>query len=404
VTLSELAISSLSSTDPGFGLNRGQKEVSSVLEVAVAQPVQTVRTVVVKIGTSSITDSAGVLAKSVITQLCDQVHHLRTEGWRVVVVSSGAVAAGLEALGISRPNDVLTKQAVSAVGQSRLMRMWDESFAAVGLVSGQALLTPHDFFDRTQYLHARNTFQRLLELGVVPVVNENDALADDELRFGDNDRIAALVAHLVNADLLVLLTDMNGLYTDDPRRNPDARLIDSLAEVTPEIEALAGGTGTSRGSGGMSSKVTAARMASVSGIRAIIANATRPNVLVDGAHGALVGTTVAPLAKGMTARKLWIGFAVEAAGQVVVDVGARAALTTRGVSLLPAGVVDVVGEFSEGDAVEVQTPDGAVFARGLVRHSAGDLRRFAGKRSDALPEDSARVAIHCDDLVILTAG
>jgi glutamate 5-kinase len=362
------------------------------------------RTVVVKIGTSSITDSAGVLARSVIEQLCRQVHHLRTEGWRVVVVSSGAVAAGLEALGINRPNDVLTKQAVSAVGQSRLMRMWDESFAELGLVSGQALLTPHDFFDRTQYLHARNTFQRLLELGVVPVVNENDALADDELRFGDNDRIAALVAHLVSADLLVLLTDMDGLYTDDPRRNPDARLIDSLLEVTPEIEALAGGTGTARGSGGMSSKVTAARMASVSGIRAIIANATRPNVLVDGAHGALVGTTVAPLPNGMTARKLWIGFAVEAAGQVVVDLGARAALTTRGVSLLPAGVVDVIGEFSEGDAVEVRTPDGAVFARGLVRHSAGDLRRFAGKRSDALPEDSSRVAIHCDDLVIFTTG
>jgi glutamate 5-kinase len=359
-------------------------------------------TFVVKIGTSSITDDEGRLALDVISSLTLQVSQLRRDGHRVVVVSSGAVAAGLEALGMPRPADVLTKQAVSAVGQSRLMRAWDDSFESVGLVSGQALLTPHDFFDRTQYLHARNTFQRLLELGVVPVVNENDALADDELRFGDNDRIAALVAHLVHADLMVLLTDMNGLYTDDPRSNPQATLVTSLPAVTPEVEALAGGTGTSRGSGGMRSKLYAAKMASQSGIRAVIANAQLANVLVDAASGKSVGTEVLPNDRGLTARKLWIGFAVETLGKLVVDHGARDALLTRNVSLLPAGVISVHGEFVEGDAVDIVDQSGAVLARGLTRYSSVDASKAAGRRLNELPDDSPGVLVHRDDLVLLT--
>jgi glutamate 5-kinase len=361
-----------------------------------------VATVVVKIGTSSITDDQGVLARHVIAGLCSQVAVLRAQGDRVVVVSSGAVAAGLEALGMARPHDVLTKQAVSAVGQSRLMRAWDEAFGALGLVSGQALLTPHDFFDRTQYLHARNTFGRLLELGVIPVVNENDALADDELRFGDNDRIAALVSHLVGADLMVLLTDMEGLYTHDPRRSADAALIQHVAAVTPEIEALAGGTGTSRGSGGMASKVRAAKMASLSGVRAVIASAERNNVLVDAAAGRSVGTEVAPQDRSLTARKLWIGFAVEATGQVLVDDGARQALLHRGVSLLPAGVVRVAGEFDEGDAIEIAGSDGVVFARGLSRYDSSQAHTAIGRRSSELADDLPAVLVHRDDLVLLT--
>ncbi len=357
--------------------------------------------VVVKIGTSSITSDTGVLALGIIEHITQQVARLRADGHRVVVVSSGAVAAGLQALGMGRPGDVLTKQAVSAVGQSRLMRAWDDSFAAVGLVSGQALLTPHDFFDRTQYLHARNTFQRLLELGVVPVVNENDALADDELRFGDNDRIAALVAHLVNADVMVLLTDMNGLYTDDPRSNPNATLIERLDAVTPEVEALARGTGTTRGSGGMRSKLHAARMASMSGVRAVIANAQRDNVLVDAVAGVSVGTEVAAHDRGLTARKLWIGFAVESSGSLVVDDGAQSALVHRNVSLLPAGVVKVIGDFSEGDAVDIVGLDGTVLARGLVRYNSADAGRSAGRRLSELSEDGAGVMVHRDDLVVL---
>ncbi len=358
--------------------------------------------VVVKIGTSSITDDRGVLARDVIVSLGAQVARLRADGYEVVVVSSGAVAAGLEALGMVRPNDMLTKQAVSAVGQSRLMRAWDDALLAVGLVSGQALLTPHDFFDRTQYLHARNTLQRLLELGVVPIVNENDAIADDELRFGDNDRMAALVSHLVGAEVMVLLTDTDGLYTDDPRRNPAATLIENLDGVTPEIEALAGGTGTDRGSGGMMSKVRAAKFASFSGVRAVIANAQRADVLVDSVRGVRgVGTSVAPQQRSLSARKLWIGFAVETEGQVVVDPGARKALIERGVSLLPAGVISVTGSFVEGAAVEICDASGAVFARGLIRYDSVVAQAVAGYRSNDLPEDAPSVMVHRDDLVLL---
>ncbi len=359
-------------------------------------------TVVVKIGTSSITDRMGGLSRDVIAGLAQQVAALSAAGNRVVLVSSGAVAAGLQALGMARPNDVLTKQAVSAVGQSRLMRAWDEAFAAVGLISGQALLTPNDFFDRTQYLHARNTFQRLLELKVVPIVNENDALADDELRFGDNDRIAALVAHLVNADLLVLLTDMNGLYTDDPRKNADASLIHEIAAVTPDVERLAGGTGTDRGSGGMRSKVQAAKIATMSGVRTVIANAERPNVLLDAVKNERVGTTVLAQERQLNARKLWIGFAVEATGTLVVDDGARGALIRRSVSLLAAGVVAVHGDFEEGAAVDIAGVDGTVIARGLVRFDAASARVAAGKRSDELGDDAPGVLVHRDDLVVLT--
>ena len=357
-------------------------------------------TIVVKIGTSSITDVAGGVSAEVVTNLVGQVGELSRSGHRVVVVSSGAVAAGLQALGMARPNDVLTKQAVSAVGQSRLMRAWDDAFGAIGLISGQALLTPNDFFDRAQYLHARNTFQRLLELGVIPIVNENDALADDELRFGDNDRIAALVAHLVSAELMVLLTDMDGLYTDDPRKDPHAQLIAQLDSITPEVERLAGGSGTAGGSGGMRSKIKAAHIASLSGVRTVIANAGRPGVLVDAARGRSVGTEVLPQERALSARKLWIGFAVETDGGLCVDLGAKQALMDRGVSLLPAGVVSVAGEFEEGSAVEIAGPDGVPFARGLVRYDSRAAAAAAGKRSADLPDEASTVMVHRDDLVI----
>ena len=294
-------------------------------------------TVVAKIGSSSLTDERGVIDHDAIARVCEQTARLRADGHRVVVVTSAAVAAGLEAVGLGgrRPTDMLTLQAVSAVGQSRLMRVWDDSFARHGLVSGQVLLTPYDFFERSQYLHARSTFGRLLELGVVPVVNENDAIADDELRFGDNDRIAALVAHMVGADVLVLLTDTAGLFTGNPRTDPDATLIEQVDVVTPELEAMASGAGSARGSGGMASKLRAARIASFSGVRAVIAGSRRPDGLVDAVAGKPgVGTTVKPYDRRLSARKLWIGFAVDAAGTLVVDDGARTALIERGVSLV----------------------------------------------------------------------
>jgi len=274
--------------------------------------------------------------------------------------------------------------------------------AAHDLVAGQVLLAPLDFGVRSQYLHARGTLLRLLELGVVPLVNENDAIADDEIRFGDNDRLAALVAHLVGAELLVLLTDAPGVLTADPRLDGSASLIEEIVEFDQELMARAGGAGTVRGSGGMASKVSAARMASWSGIRAVIAAADREGVLVDAAAGTPgVGTVVRPKDHRLNARKLWIAFAVGSSGRIVVDDGARRALLERGVSLLPAGVVGAEGSFAADEAVEVAGPDGVVFAKGLTRYDAALLRAVAGRRTNDLPEGAAQVAIHRDDLVIV---
>jgi glutamate 5-kinase len=255
---------------------------------------------------------------------------------------------------------------------------------------------------RSQYLHARQTLTRLLDLGVVPVVNENDAVADEEIRFGDNDRLAALVAHLVRAELLVLLTDTAGLFTEDPRRTDRASLIEEVVEIDHELERIAGGPGTEVGSGGMGSKLAAAKIAVWSGVEAAIADASRPGVLaavIGSSPG--VGTRFRPHARRLPARKLWIAFAIGASGTVVVDAGARAALVERGRSLLPAGVVSVRGGFNADDAVEIAGPDGAVFAKGLVRQDAATVADWAGKRSDELPEDASREVVHRDDLVVL---
>ena len=360
--------------------------------------------VVAKVGTSSITDLHGEIDLAAIDKLCAEVATLRGQHHRVLVVTSGAIAAGLPALGLSgaRPADLAALQAISAVGQSRLMRVYDDALARHGLVGGQVLLAPLDFVHRSQYLHARGTLTRLLELGVVPVVNENDAVADDEIRFGDNDRLAALVAHLVNADVLVMLTDTPGLLTADPRLDEDASLIEEIVEVDHELERVAGGTGSVHGSGGMASKLAAAKMAAWSGVRTVIAAADRPGVLVaavDGEAGA--GTVVRPHDRKLSARKLWIGFAVASSGTVVVDDGARRALVERRTSLLPAGVVEVQGAFDAEDAVELADPSGKVFAKGLVRYAANVLKDVAGSKTSELPEGLPHEVVHRDDLVVL---
>jgi glutamate 5-kinase len=362
------------------------------------------RLVVAKIGTSSLTDERGAIVDAAIDKLCAEVWSLRESGDRVVVVTSGAIAAGLPVLGLAdaRPSDPAVLQAVSAVGQAHLVDRYNRALAAHGLVAGQVLLAPLDFVNRKQYLHARQTLQVLLDLGVVPVVNENDAIADDEIRFGDNDRLAALVSHLLTADLLVLLTDQAGLMTADPRFGEQASLIEEIVAVDHSLEAMAGGTGTARGSGGMASKLAAAKIAAWSGVRAVIAAASRPEVLADALAGTPgVGTVFVPRSVRLPARKLWIAFAVGASGTVVVDDGARSALTLRGVSLLPAGVVSVEGDFDADDAVELAGPDGKVFAKGLARHPAAVVRELAGRRSADLPPDTAAEVVHRDDLVIL---
>ena len=319
------------------------------------------RTIVAKIGTSSITDAAGAIDRAAIEKLCSEVADLRSRGNRVVVVTSGAIAAGLPELGMGgerRPANMETLQAVATVGQSALMGMYREVFARLGVVAGQVLLVPLDFVIRSQYVHAAATLRKLLDLGVVPIVNENDAVADDEIRWGDNDRLAALVANLVQADLLVLLTDTAGVLTEDPRRNSNASLIEEIVEFDHYLTSRAGGAGTQRGSGGMASKLTAARVASLSGVPTVIADAKRPAVLADATAGvAGVGTLVRASAQRLPARKLWIGFAVGSQGEIAVDSGARAALE-RGKSLLAIGVRSVSGTFDAGAPVEVREAGG----------------------------------------------
>lgn len=361
--------------------------------------------VVVKIGTSSLTDDEGSIRRDAITRLCDEVARARAAGHGVVIVTSGAIGAGLPALGMggaARPRDAETLQAVSAVGQSRLMAVYDESLARHDIVGGQVLLAPLDFVDRRQYLQARGTLTRLLELGVVPIVNENDAVADDEIRFGDNDRLAALVSHLVGADLLVLLTDTPGVLSADPRLDPSASLIEEIVAFDEELEAVAGGPGTPGGSGGMASKVAAARIAAWSGVRTVIAAAHRHGVVIDAIDDVSgVGTIVRPHDRDLPARKLWIAFAVGSSGRVTVDAGARRALERGGVSLLAAGVTGIDGSFDRGDAVEIVDPDGTVFAKGLVRCSASELSSIAGRSSADVPDEFDAHVVHVDDLVIV---
>jgi glutamate 5-kinase len=362
------------------------------------------RTVVVKVGSSSVTTGSGRVDGAVIDQLSAEVAEARAAGLRVVVVSSGAISAGWTTLAPDRPrpSDLATLQAVAAVGQPRLMQVWSEALERRGLLAGQVLLAPLDFVHRSQYLHARQTLSRLLELGVVPVVNENDAVADEEIRFGDNDRLAALVAHLVGAELLVLLTDTPGLLTEDPRRTDGGSLIEEVVEIDHELERLAGGPGTALGSGGMASKLAAAKMAVWSGVEAVIADAARPGVLAAVTGSAPgVGTRFRPQSRRLSARKLWIAFAVGAAGTIVVDAGARRAMVEGGRSLLPAGVVSAQGTFGVDDAVEIAGPDGVVFAKGLVRQDATAVAQWAGRRSDELPEEASREVVHRDDMVVL---
>lgn len=359
----------------------------------VATPV---KTVVVKVGTSSITcDDSAELDATRIAKLCGDIAALRADGHRVVLVSSAAIAAGMAKLELDeRPRDFESLQALSAVGQIELMRAYDEHCQALGFLCGQVLLAPPDFFDRARYLRARSCIEQQLNFGVLPVVNENDAVADDAIRFGDNDRIAALVAHLIHADLLVLLTDTPGVLTADPRVDAHASLIEEIRSVDREVEALAAGPGSSMSQGGMASKLSAAKIASWSGVESIIAAAARPDVLADAVAGAKgVGTRVLARAERLNARKLWIAFGVATEGQLVVDAGARQAVLDRGGSLLTVGLANVEGEFSEGAGVEVLGPDGVVFAKGLASGSARVLRESVGER--------AGEAIHRDDFVIL---
>ncbi len=338
------------------------------------------------------TNDAGGVAHDALANVARDVVALREDGWTVVVVTSGAITAGWSEVGGGRPrpSDSVSLQAVSAVGQPLLMHAWRDAFAAVGAHVGQVLLAPLDFSHRGQYLHARGTLEALHSLHVVPIVNENDAVADEEIRFGDNDRLAALVANLVGASHLVLLTDTDGLLTADPRLDPTATLIEEVTAFDAELLDVAGMSRSGVGSGGMASKLAAARMATWSGITTVIAPAHASNALVHALEDTPgFGTTFRPRAERLSARKSWIAFAVASRGALHINQGALQALEHHGRSLLRVGVESHAGSFVEGDAVEIKGPEGQVVAKGLVRVSAESFH------------DSDDVVVHRDDLVLL---
>ena len=357
---------------------------------------------VLKIGSSSVTSDDGGPDRELLDRLAREVHDQMNEGWDVVVVSSGAVAAGWAAIGEgkARPVDPGLLQAVSSVGQHRLMSEWADAFASVDRTVGQVLLARLGEADRQQYLHAEQTFAHLFALGVVPIVNENDAVADDEIRFGDNDRLAALVAHLIRADRFVMLTDAAGLFTADPRLDADASLIQEVSEIDRSLELVAGGPGEGA-TGGMASKLAAARIATWSGVETVIADARNVGVLaaIEGGN-ASVGTTFHPRSSRLSAHKLWIAFALGSRGQISIDAGAIRALVSEGGSLLAVGVVGVDGDFTSGDAVEILGPDGELVAKGLSQLDASTSKNWTLTSG----EQTGGVVIHRDDLVILTGG
>ncbi len=366
---------------------------------------RTARRVVVKIGTNALTNATGRFNRTHFDALGQDLLWAAQDR-ELVVVSSGAIALGVERLGLpSRPRDIPGKQACAAVGQSRLMQAYEEAFAARGQPVAQVLLTHEDVQERRRYLNVKHTLERLLTSGVIPVINENDTVSVDELKFGDNDTLAGLVAGVVEADALVLLSDVEGLYTGDPRRDADAELLATVLQVTPEVLALATGTTSGVGTGGMSTKVRAAARASESGIHCVITSGAVPGRLRAVLEGEAVGTLFEPTGSRRSARAAWIAHALRARGTLTVDAGAREAIVSGKRSLLPSGVHAVEGDFGRGDPVDLADAHGAVFARGLAAYDANELRRIAGRHTadieTVLGYRYLDEAVHRDDLAVL---
>jgi glutamate 5-kinase len=358
--------------------------------------VDAARRVVVKIGSSSLT-SGGRLDPDRLDAIVDAVAARAAEGVQIVVVSSGAIAAGIAPLGrTTRPRDLATQQAAASVGQLLLAERYAAAFARHGLTVGQVLLTADDLHRRGHYRNAVRTLERLLALGVIPIVNENDTVATEEIRFGDNDRLAALVAHLVQADALVLLSDIDGLYTADPRK-PGAVLISEIDSSADLVSVRMTGAGSGVGTGGMASKIDAASIATGAGIPVLLSEAGA----VENALAGIGGTYFAPVGRRTASRLFWLRHATTPRGRLVLDAGAVSAIVNRRVSLLPAGITAVSGDFAAGDPVELSDESGRVVARGLVGFDSEDLPALLGKSTPDLPADLRREAVHRDDLIIL---
>jgi glutamate 5-kinase len=352
---------------------------------------------VVKVGTNTLTGGEDHLSRPQMSGVAHQIARLVRDGHQVALVSSGAIVAGRQTLNVSRNDkDIPFKQVLAAVGQTRLMQAWDDLFSQEDIIVAQTLLTRTDLADRQGYLNARNTLLALLKRQVVPIINENDVVATEEIKIGDNDNLSALVANLIDADLLILLTDQDGLYTADPRRDSTATLIAEVPLITDPIIALAAGTGTVRGTGGMVTKLQAARLATESGVSVVVAGGTTDNVLERAVKGDSVGTRFPSNRTRMESRKRWIlaGLAGKAAAHI--DAGAVSALE-RGGSLLPAGVVNVKGPFDRGDSVNIVGPGGRPSGCGVANYSAADLERIKGCRS---AEIAQILGFHFGDEVI----
>ncbi|OJH34340.1 glutamate 5-kinase [Cystobacter ferrugineus] len=367
--------------------------------------VRAARRVVVKIGTNALTHATGRFNRAHFDALSEDLLWA-AQGRELVVVSSGAIALGVERLGLpARPKDIPGKQACAAVGQSRLMRAYEEAFDRANRRVAQILLTHGDVQDRRRYLNVKHALERLLEAQVVPIINENDTVSVDELKFGDNDTLAGLVAGGVEADALIILSDVEGLFTADPRKNPDAQMLSVVDAVTPELLALAGGSGSQVGTGGMTTKVRAAARAAESGVRCVITSGAVPGRLRAVLSGESVGTLFESSGSRRSARTAWIAHALKPKGRLIVDAGARAAVTAGKRSLLPSGIRSVEGDFGRGDPVDLVDAQGQVFARGLSAYEDGELRRIAGLKSadieSVLGYRYLDEAVHRDDLAVL---
>jgi len=361
---------------------------------------------VIKIGSNILTSDDNGLDLERIQSIADDISAVRDSGYEVVIVSSGAVAAGMKKLGLTeKPKDIVLKQAAAAVGQSSLMWAYEKCFSAYDKKVAQILLTRDDFADRKRYINSRNTLMTLLSYGVIPIINENDTVATDEIRFGDNDNLASLVAGLIDAERFIILSDVDGLFDDDPTINPQAELIGVVEKITPELEKKAGGSGSALGTGGMFSKLLAAKRAVHHGIAVNIVNGRTKRVISSLLKGAHHGTEFRPQETRLSSKKGWIAYACRTKGSITVDEGAAKALIRGGKSLLPSGIVSRSGSFDAGDAVYCLDRGGKRIAKGLTNYSSAEIEKIKGKKTSEiegiLGYQYSDEVIHRDNLVLL---
>ncbi len=361
--------------------------------------------IVVKVGTSSLTHETGKLNIEMIEKLCRQIVNIHFSGKEVLLVTSGAVGAGLSKLGyLEKPKSIPEKQAAAAVGQGILMHVYEKIFSEYGETVAQLLLTKDDLKNRNRFLNSRNTLLTLLSKRVIPIINENDTVVVEEIKFGDNDTLAALVASLVNADLLILLTDIDGLYTADPRKTPQAQRISVVSEIDEKITALAGKTGSKFASGGMITKIEAGKIAISAGIPMMIANSQEENILNRLIQGEDKGTLFLPRDTNPHSRKKWIGFGSEVEGTLIVDQGCKDALICNGKSLLAKGIKEIQGKFGRGSVVNIVDASGEEFARGIISYSSEEMEKLKGRHSEdffkILGYKDTDSVIHRDNLIL----